>query len=91
MLYILTGPGIRQSVELRARRPEFDSRQGQEIFLYSTMFRPALGPTQPPIQWLPGFLSPGVKLTTNLHLVLRSRMVELYLHSPIRLHSIVLK
>jgi hypothetical protein len=26
----------------------------------------------------------GVKLTTHLHLVQRSRMVELYLHSPIR-------
>jgi hypothetical protein len=25
--------------------------------------RPALGPTQPPIQWVPGFLSPGVKRT----------------------------
>jgi hypothetical protein len=32
----------------------------------------------------------GVKLTTHLHLVPRSRMVELYLHSPICLHSVVL-
>jgi hypothetical protein len=32
----------------------------------------------------------GVKLTTNLHLVPRSRMVELYLHSPIRLLGVVL-
>jgi hypothetical protein len=32
----------------------------------------------------------GVKLSTHLHLVLRSRMVQLYLHSPIHLHSIVL-
>jgi hypothetical protein len=29
--------------------------------LYSTKFRPALGPTQPPIQWVPGALSPKVK------------------------------
>jgi hypothetical protein len=36
------------------------------------------------------FLSPGVKLTTHLHLVPRSRMVELYLHSPICLHGVVL-
>jgi hypothetical protein len=27
----------------------------------STMFRPALGPTQPPIQCVPGDLSQGVK------------------------------
>jgi hypothetical protein len=31
-----------------------------------------------------------VKLTTHLHLVLRSRMIELYDHSPICLHGIVL-
>jgi hypothetical protein len=32
----------------------------------------------------------GVKLTTHLYLVPRSRMLELYLHSPICLHGIVL-
>jgi hypothetical protein len=37
-----------------------------------------------------GTSSRGVKLTTDLHLVTTSRMVELYLHSPIRLHGIVL-
>jgi hypothetical protein len=42
--------------------------------------RPALGPTQPPAQWVPGVLSPGLKrgrgvtLTTHPHLVPRSRM-----------------
>jgi hypothetical protein len=46
----------------RAGRPGFNSRQGQEIFLYSTASRPALGLTQPPVQWMPGALSPGVKL-----------------------------
>jgi len=40
--------------------------------------RPALGTTQPPVQWVPGVLSPGVKrgrvvtLTTHPHLVPRS-------------------
>jgi hypothetical protein len=32
----------------------------------------------------------GVKLTTQLHLVPRSRIVEPYLHSPICLHDVVL-
>jgi hypothetical protein len=30
-------------------------------FLSSTSSRPVLGPTQPPVQWLPGALSLGVK------------------------------
>jgi hypothetical protein len=32
----------------------------------------------------------GAKLTTQLHIVLKIRMVELYLHSPISLHGMVL-
>jgi hypothetical protein len=32
----------------------------------------------------------GFKLTTYLHLVPRSRMVELYFHFPIRLHGMML-
>jgi hypothetical protein len=39
----------------------FDSRQGLAIFLFITAFRTALGPIQPPIQWVSGFLSLGVK------------------------------
>jgi hypothetical protein len=31
----------------------------------------------------------GVKLTTHLDVVLRSRMMKVYLHSPIRLHIVV--
>jgi hypothetical protein len=38
-----------------------DSRKEQEIFLCSTASRSALGPTQPPIQWVPGAASSGVK------------------------------
>jgi hypothetical protein len=38
----------------------FDSRWGMGIFLFITASRPALGPIQPPIQWVPA-LSLGVK------------------------------
>jgi hypothetical protein len=38
----------------------FESQQGLGIFLFTTMSRPAVGPTQPPIQWIPGALSQGV-------------------------------
>jgi hypothetical protein len=39
----------------------FDSRQGLGIFLFTTASRTAPGPTQPPIQWIQGALSLGVK------------------------------
>jgi hypothetical protein len=34
---------------------------GERNFLYSTPPRPALGPTPPPLQWVLGAVSPGVK------------------------------
>jgi hypothetical protein len=40
-------------------------------------------PTKPPIQWVSRDLSPGGKAAAQLQLVTRSRMVDLYLHSPI--------
>jgi hypothetical protein len=39
----------------------FQSRQGLGTSFFTTVFRPALGPTQPPIQWVPGSPSLGVK------------------------------
>jgi hypothetical protein len=85
---ILTGYGLdgRDSIPNRDKN----------IFLYSTAFRPALGPTQRPIQSVPvvltlGVKRRGVKLISHLHLVLTSRMMELYLHSPICLHGVVLR
>jgi hypothetical protein len=43
------------------RRSRFYPRQGQRIFLLAPVSRPAVGPIQPPIQWVLGVLSPGVK------------------------------
>jgi hypothetical protein len=44
-----------------AGRSGFDSRQELGIFHFAIQSRTALGPTQPPIQWVPAVLSPGVK------------------------------
>jgi hypothetical protein len=48
---------------LRAGRPRgWNSSPGwDKNFFFSKSSRPALGSTQPPIQWVPGALSPGVK------------------------------
>jgi hypothetical protein len=65
----------------------FESRQGLGIFVITTASRPALGPTQPPIQWVSGALSLGVKRprrevyhphTSSAEV---KECVELYLHS----------
>jgi hypothetical protein len=68
---------------IRVRSPA-----GAKGFPLSSVSRPALGPTQPPVQWVPGVLSPGLKcgrnvmLTTHPHLVPRSRMSRSYTSSP---------
>jgi hypothetical protein len=50
-----------------------------------------LGPTQPPIQWVPEAISLGVKLTTHLHLVRRSKNAWSYTSTPpIRFYGVVL-
>jgi hypothetical protein len=73
---------------LRAGQLGFDPWQGQRIFLLAPASRLALGPTQPPIQWVLGVLSPGVKcgwgvtLTTHAHLVPRLSMSRSYTSSP---------
>jgi hypothetical protein len=78
------------SVWLRAGRPGERGSipdRGERIFPVASVSRPAQGPTQPPVQWVPGVLSPELKrgrsvtLTTHLHLVQRSRMRN-YISSP---------
>jgi hypothetical protein len=66
----------------------FGSRRGLGIFLFTTASRTALGPTQLPIQWVPGALSLGVKRpgreaddSIPSSAKVKER-VALYLHSP---------
>jgi hypothetical protein len=74
----------------------FDSWRGLGISLFDTASRQALWPTQPPIQWVTGALSLGVKRpapeadywpssSTEV-----KECVEPYLNSPIRLRGVVL-
>jgi hypothetical protein len=75
MHILLMGTGVAQSVQCLATdwttgRSGFDPRQRQEIFPLAAVSRPALGPTLPPVQWVPVVLSPGVK--RGPHLVRRS-------------------
>jgi hypothetical protein len=61
---------------------------GAGTFLFTTASRTVLGPTQSPIQWVPGALSLGVKRPAREadHSPPSSAEVkecmELYLHSP---------
>jgi hypothetical protein len=74
----------------------FDSQRGLGIFLFTTASRTSLGPTQLPIQWVPGALSLGIKRLgreadhSSQSSFEVKECVELYLHSPIRLHGVVL-
>jgi hypothetical protein len=65
-----------------------DSRRGLGIFLFTTASKTALKPIQPPIQWVPEALSPGVKRpgreadhspTSSAEV---KEWLELYIHSP---------
>jgi hypothetical protein len=44
-----------------AEKSMFDSRQKNDIFLFSTAYRQGLGPSQLRVPWVPGALSPGLK------------------------------
>jgi hypothetical protein len=80
---------------LSIRRPVFESWQELKIFHLATPSTQVLDPTHPPIQWVTGSLSLGVKWPG--HEVNHSppsnaevkEGVELNLHSLIRVHSVV--
>jgi hypothetical protein len=80
---IVSGYGL-EDRETEVRFPA----ETKGFFSQASVSRLALGPTQPPVQWVPRVLSPGLKrgrgvtLTTHPHLVPRSRMSRSYTSSP---------
>jgi hypothetical protein len=67
--------------------------RSEKILRLASVSRSALEPTQTPVQWVPWFLSSGLKrgrsvtLTTHSHLVPRSRMSRSYTSSPLNRHK----
>jgi hypothetical protein len=67
------------------------SLQGFRLVPLASASRPALGSTQPPVQWVLGVLSAGLRrgwgvtLTTHPHLVTRCRLNRSYTSSPPKL------
>jgi hypothetical protein len=49
-----------QAIEVRS------PAEAKRIFPLASVSRPALGPTQSPVQWVMGVLSPGVKRSRGL-------------------------
>jgi len=66
---------------------QFLARLG--IFLFATASRWALGPTQPPIQWVPGVKRPGRKSDYSHTYGVEVKNVWIYASTPsIRLHGV---
>jgi hypothetical protein len=72
------------------------SSPGRDWEFFSSASTPALGPTQPPIQWVPGSLTLGVKLPGREADHSPSSSAEVknaFSHTstpPVRLHVVVL-
>jgi hypothetical protein len=85
-MWTIRSQGSSVSMDWMTRRLRFNPRQ--RVFPLTSVSRLAVVPTQPPVQWVPGVLSPGVKcgqgmmLTTHPHLVSRSWMSRHYTSSP---------
>jgi hypothetical protein len=78
------------SDRLRFGRSDFGFQQEQDIFLSPQRPVRLRGPPSLLFYGFRGKSGRGVKLTTHFHLVLRSRILEIYLRSPIRLGGVVL-
>jgi hypothetical protein len=60
----MTYNSVRYKFMERAGRPSdrgLIPGRGERIFPVASVSRSALGPTQPPVQWVLGVLSPGLK------------------------------
>jgi hypothetical protein len=57
-------------------RSRFDPQQKQRNFPLASVSRPPLGPTQPPVQWVPAVLSPGVKHSRGVTLTTHPKCRE---------------
>jgi hypothetical protein len=69
---------------------KFHFLEGKEIFSVFHRVKMALEPTQTSVHCVSGVKWQGRELTTDLHLVPRSRMVKLKLQFPIHLKGMVL-
>jgi hypothetical protein len=63
-----------------------------KYFHFSMLSRPALGHTQPPIQWVPGVKRPGREADHSPPATaeVKKMWIYVYIHSSIRLHGVVL-
>jgi hypothetical protein len=91
LLEHLNGPGY--GLDDKGSIP---GRGGERIFFFVTVSRPVVRPTKPPIQWVPGTLSLGVKRPgresdhSPPSITEVKECLELYLYSHIHLHGVVL-
>jgi hypothetical protein len=68
--------------------------RSEDFFLFTAVSRQALGPTQPPINWVPGALSSGIKRPGREadHSPLTSAEAKNeWSYTSIRLHGVIIK